>query len=444
MTRARPPLPSLLAAALASAAAVASAQPAPQSDAAVATAPPAAPPAAPTPPQTPTAPPPAATAPAPGPVVAAPLAAPDAFTTPARDTGLPPNLWRGTSLPVVRAVLPLLADKPLPGAAGALARRVLATGAQGPDGTGADPALLALRARGLMTQGDPKSAAAILVHAPGLDRSPELARAAAESALLAGDDGRACSLEQGLGAGRDELYWVRLRAYCQAIAGKTSEAQLTFDIAQGQSADAVFARLMGAKLAGAGDPGAASLRNGLDYALSRNLGLDLAKAKPAPAVAAALAQGDPGEPRWDLALLDAATAPAGRAIAAGGGLLTAQDFERLLDAAEVKEPKARAHAQAVALIASAFAEPLAPQGRARLAAVALPEGRAPAGRNLTLDAAAAEGRIGETALLALWTSAEAPTAGLAPADRARIVRALHRVGLDLDSRAFALEGLLAP
>jgi hypothetical protein len=47
------------------------------------------------------------------------------------------------------------------------------------------------------------------------------------------------------------------------------------------------------------------------------------------------------------------------------------------------------------------------------------------------------------ALLALWTCVEAGPAGLAVADRARIVRALHRAGLDADARAFALEGLMA-
>jgi hypothetical protein len=79
-----------------------------------------------------------------------------------------------------------------------------------------------------------------------------------------------------------------------------------------------------------------------------------------------------------------------------------------------------------------------------MAALPLAEGKAPAGRNLALEAAAAEKRMGETALLALWTCAEAPAAaGLAPADRARIVRALRRAGLEADARAFALEGLLA-
>ncbi|MDB5493213.1 MAG: fliK, partial [Phenylobacterium sp.] len=293
----------------------------------------------------------------------------------------------------------------------------------------------------LIGQGDPRAAAAILARAPGLDRNPDLARVAAESALLAGEDARACAIEAALTAGRDDVYWVRLRTYCQAVGGRAAEAQLTFEVAQSQGKDAVFTRLMAAKLAGAGDPGAPSLRNGLDYALSRNLGLDLGQAKPSPVVAAALAQGGPTEPAFDLTAAPPELAGATQAIAAGGPFATVE-LERLLDAADTRDPKVRARASAAALIAEAFAEPLGPTLRARIAALATPEGKGPAGRNLALEAAGSEKRAGETALLVLWTCAEAGPAGLAFGDRARVVRALRHAGLDADARAFALEGLV--
>src|SRR5690606_8759043 len=114
-----------------------------------------------------------------------------------------------------RTVLPTLAAKPLSPAAAALARRVLATGAAGPPGLGDDPALIAARAGALIALGDPAAAAAILQRAPGLERNAELSQAAAESALLDGDDARACAIEQALGTGRGQPYWLRLRAYCQ-------------------------------------------------------------------------------------------------------------------------------------------------------------------------------------------------------------------------------------
>jgi hypothetical protein len=421
-------VPALAAALIvACAAAAARAQPAGPADAAVSTAP--RPPA-------PLQPPPPA--PSAQPVEVTALAAPDAFTTPARDTGLPATLWRGTSVQVVKAVLPLLADKPLSPAAAALARRVLATGAQGPDGAGQDPALMAGRAGALLAQGDPKGAAAILARAPGLDRNADVARIAAESALLAGQDARACQIEAALTAGRDDVYWLRLRTYCQAVAGKTAEAQLTFDLAQSQAKDAVFTRLMAAKLAGAGDPGAPSLRNGLDYALSRNLGLDLSLAKPSAAVAAALAPGGPAEPAFDVTGLPAWLVPFAEAIATGravpyGDLMTG------LNAASAKDPKTKPSADAAVLLFSAYS------GAADFLAhaAAQREGRMPVMRDIALDAASVRKLMGETALLALWNCAEAGPSGLALADRARIVRALREAGFERDARAFVLEGLVA-
>jgi len=396
------------------------AQPAAAPDAAVVTAPP--------------APAPAPVVARPSPVVMTPLAAPDAFSTEGRSTGLPATLWTGSSLAVVKTVLPLLAHKRLSPAAAALARRVLATGAPGPAGVGNDPEVIALRAAALSTQGDPRAAAAILAHAPGWDRSPELAQAAAESALLAGQDSRACEIESGLTSGRDGIYWVRLRSYCQALAGKTAEAQLTFDLAQSQAKDVTYGRLMAAKLAGAGNPGAASQRNGLDYALSRNLGLDLSAAKPPPG-----GDADPGDAVIDPATIAPDLATAAQAIA-GRGPVPKAELARLLDAAEAGDAKTRNRAAAAAFLVAPFVGGMDQDLEARFATLPLREGAAPLGRNLLLEGAA-YGRPGETAMLALWTCAEAGPTGLAPGDRIRIVAALHAVHLDTDARAFALEGL---
>ena len=377
-----------------------------------------------------------------GGVEVAPLAAPDAFSTPGRQTGLPPDLWRDASVDTLNAVLPKLAAKPLSPAGAALARRVLASGALGPQGVGADPAILAARADALAAAGDPKAAAAILGRAPGLDRSPDLSRAAAESALLAGDDARACAVADGLSLGRGDVYWLRLRTYCQAIGGHADQAQLTFDLAQSQVRDPVFGRLMGAKLAGGASPGAASLRNGLDYALSRSLGLDLSAAKAAPQVAAAISAADPAEPVWTIPEGDADRLVAARALASGQAIAP-ELLARLLDAAAKADAAARPSAQAAALIVAAYAGTAGPDLRGRLAALSVPEGRTPAGRSFALAAAGQDHLMGEAAMLALWSCVEAGPGGLAPADRARIVQALRQVRLDADARNFAVEGLLA-
>jgi hypothetical protein len=374
-------------------------------------------------------------------VEVAPLAAPDSFSTAGRKTELGQDLWRGASADTIGAVLPKLARRPLSPAAAALARRVLATGAPGPEGLGADPALTAARANALVTLGDPRAAAAILARAPGLDRSAELSKAAAESALLAGEDARACAVADALTVGRDDVYWLRLRTYCQAIAGHADQAQLTLDLAQAQEKDPVFARLMSAKLAGGGQPGPPSARNGLDYALSRNLGLDLSAAKPASAVAAALAGADPGEPGWTIPPGDTDRLTAARALAAGSAV-PADLVARLLDAAVKAEPAGRAAAQAAALYVAVYAGSAGPDLRGRLAALSLPEGHTPVGRNLALAQASRDRLAGETAMLALWSCADAGPTGLAPAERARIVQALAAAGLDRDARNFAVEGLL--
>ena len=414
---------------------------------------------------------------APAPVAVKTLAAPDLFSPAGAETGLPPELWRGTSPAILRAVLPLVAAKPLSPAAQGLARRVLATGAPGPGGAGDDPAVAGARVNALIAQGGVKAARVILDKTFGLDQRPALAQAAAEAALLAGDADRACALGDALAVGREDVYWLRLRGYCQARKGENDAAQLTLDLAQGQARDPVFGRLMAARLSGAA-PGLASLRGGLDYALSKDLGLDLAKAQPAPAVAAALnphaggqavwpMEAGPGAARatlatlaggdlatagtmraslteadtqaagaYDLALLDAALA-----AATGRGVEPALD--RLIERGGAEAAKTRPRAQVAAVILAALGAPMSDAARAQFAAFTAGETRAPPARALALDEAGAANRMGETALLALWIASDAGPGGPVSGDRVRIIRALKAAGLEVDARAFALEGLLA-
>ena len=199
---------------------------------------------------------------------------------------------------------------------------------------------------------------------------------------------------------------------------------------------------MTAKLNGAGNPGAASLRNGLDYALSRSLGLDLGAAKASSEVAAALSPNGPEEPLFDPS---AATPDAMLLIEPlmKGEPVREAVVQALVEAAGGGEPKARARAQAVALLALALSGPLTPEARAQIAGLTVLEGKAPVGRDIALDAAGDQKLMGEAALLSLWIAADAGPGGVAMGDRVRIVRALHAVGLEIDARAFALEGLIA-
>ena len=186
------------------------------------------------------------------------------------------------------------------------------------------------------------------------------------------------------------------------------------------------------KLAGAAIPGAASLRNGLDFALSRSLGLDLAAAKPAPAVAAALAGGDPAEPaEWDVDRHGCRRWPAWRGAMVAGQTLPPGGVSALIAAAAEADAKSRSQG-AGAGPAGRRPRPATwlRQDRASLAAFVVPEGKAPAARSLALEdgrAPQADGRDGAAGALDL---ADAGTAGPSIADRARIVHALALAGLD--------------
>jgi hypothetical protein len=449
-----------------------------------------------------------------GPVQVQSLAAPDLFSSPAAETGLSGDLWKDASPGVAKEALPKLAAKPLSPAAAGLARRVLATGANAPAGIGDDPELGATRAMALIALGEAKGADAVLDRVPGVAGSAQLSMAAAEAALITGADDKACKIGEALSVERGAPYWLRLRAFCQAIGDQHDAAQLTFTLAAPQTKDADYARLMNALLSGS-PAGAANLRTGVNYALSRKLGLDLSSAaaiasaapalKPAlkpvevpadltaaqastltalrgarglvaftdgakaalPVVAAlaradapledpvllaraALAAGDlataqairakltgdtvPGATTQDLALLDAT-------LAAAEGRKDAQVLDGLIERGV--QGGAKSPAQPAALILAAFGAPMDGEARARFATFDPGKSAASAGRLTVLDDAAAAGRQGEAALLALSIAADAGPAGPGPVDRARLVRALLKAGLEADARAFAVEGLLA-
>ena len=444
-----------------------------------------------------------------------PLAKLDLFST-GRETGLGQDIWKGSSADVAREVIPTLATRPLSPAGLSLARRLLAQTATAPDGAGSDADLAAARARALLALGEASLAGALLDHTPGLADNAALSQTAAEAALILGQEDKACAVGDALATDRDGIYWLRLRAYCQLVAGKTDAAQLTFTLATQQGKDAVFARLMGAAVNGAGNPGPASLRNGLELALSRRLKLDLTPALPdaAPAIAAkladdnagtaaplgvlaeadlvaqlraakslaafvavakankpsvaalaqaksptdplleagaALAAGDidtaralratigaggaPAVSRDDLAILDAA-------LDAAAGNADAPAIERLGQAAAQDDARARPRSQAATAIFAALGGPLSDDLRGQFLSFDLGRSEASAARLLALQDAAASGRAGETALIALSIAQAGGGAGPPPGDRAQIVRDLAQVGLKADAQAFAVEGLL--
>jgi len=421
---------------------------------------PATPPPAAAPPEAVPAPPPPApeSVPIPPPIAvqAAPLQAPDLFSADAgQPTGIGADLWKGASLDLARTVIPMAAVKPMSPAAAAFAIRVMSTSASAPDGGGADADLAAARIGVVLSLGDPVGARAMLEHTPGVRQSAALSQVAAEADLVLGREDEACTLVDTLAAGKDAPYFRRLRAYCLVKAGDKAGAQLAYDLTEEQAKDDIYKRLMSAAVSGApatGQP--ASLRNGLEYALSKRLGLDLAPAldkawapiatavardASAPADLQAAAAAQLARRQADLNQASSLN-PAVRdaAVSLADNKLSPDLAERL--AAEGNSGQAVAQ-QALALYAAAGA-PGAGRVRAVFATFNIGPARANQARMLELDAVSAGGSRGDAALLALWLMIDAGEAGPAPADRARIVRAMNRAGFGEDARRYALEGVL--
>jgi hypothetical protein len=368
------------------------------------------------------------------------------------------DLWKDSSADIARAVIPNIGAKPLSPAARRLAIRLLSTGASAPQGAGSDPALAAARAKALLALGEPLAANASVDRAPNMGASEPLSQVAAEAALLVGEDDRACTIADGLQTGRDGIYWLKLRAFCEAIAGKPS-AHLSLTLALDKTKDPVYARLMTALITGT-EPGAPSDRNGLELALSRRLKLDLPTPPHVDPTPATTGQAAVDEIRDSIALGDLQGAKASRAdlvqddaagltantlamldglIAAASGDNAGPSLDRLIErGANGFKP-----AQPAALILAALGGPTGPEARAEFATFDVGKTSASPARISALDRAAEAGLKGETALLALSICQDAGAAGPGAADRARIVQALRKAGLTEAARDFAVEGLMA-
>jgi hypothetical protein len=369
----------------------------------------------------------------------------DLFST-GRETGLGEDVWKGASADIARAVIPSLALRPLSPAAAGLARRLLAQTATAPAGAGGDLDLALARARALMALGDADDASLVFDRTPGVADSAPLSAEAAEAALISDQADKACQIDQRLNAARSDRYWPRLHAFCQARGGQADAAQLTLNLAGPLDNASPVARLLAVYVAGAGEPGPASMRGGLDYALSRALKLDLAPAlaDAAPAIARRWALQNPptDAPIPDLPAGSAAALiqQAIKAVAAGAD--NGPALEALVERASKESgPKTRARLQASAAILASLGASMTGAARAQFAGFVIARPVTPDARLLALDLASGAGRSGETALLALGIAESGGAAGPPPADRAWIIHALVGAGLVADARAFAVEGL---
>jgi len=400
--------------------------------------------------------PPVRTAAAPVAVQSAPLQAPDLFSTDSgQPTGIAGDLWKGASLDLARAVIPMAVTRPMSPAAQAFALHVMSTASNAPEGGGSDTELAAARIYVVLSLGDPIGARTMLEHTPNVRQSAPLSQVAAEADLVIGRVDEACTLGDNLTAGKDSPYFRRLRAFCLYKAGDKAGAQLAYDLTAEQAKDQVYKRLMGAAVSGQTAGVQPSLRNGLEYALSRQMGLDLAPAMdhawaPIATMVARDPQAQQAEQTAAAAAIARRQADMNRAsslnpIVRDATLSLADDklspdlAERLAAAGASGSMEAQ---QALALYAAAGA-PGAGRVRGAFAGFDIGAAKANQARMLELDAVSSRGAKGDTALLALWLMMDAGEAGPGVADRARITRAMNLAGFGEDARRYAVEGLLA-
>jgi hypothetical protein len=175
-----------------------------------------------------------AAAPTPSGIEAAPLPeiANDAAGPLEGPSSLGPDLWRGTSRSLAETLVPQVPAMESP-AARALARRLLLTSAQPPDGTGATD-FIGLRAERLLAMGYAADAAALLSLAPAGRMDATAAARLADAHLLAGDIARACALVGRNAALGAAPAGERLLILCALQAGDRDRAYFLYDLMREQ------------------------------------------------------------------------------------------------------------------------------------------------------------------------------------------------------------------
>ncbi len=201
----------------------------------------------------------------------------DAFSTGTLDrlTGaLPPTLWQGSDGQTLEYLLTQLPTRPSSPSLGETMKRVLLSPGPGPQDAAASlggKKLLALARAGFAEEA--RTVASISTASRG---DPWTGQAEAVADLLSGDALAACQRNANLSSGRDELFWVRLRAYCYAQAGELDAADLTLGVLRDQGALGTSdEQFLLAVVTGATPKSPIAVENALQYAISRTLDLPL-------------------------------------------------------------------------------------------------------------------------------------------------------------------------
>lgn len=163
--------------------------------------------------------------------------------------GLPRTFWKGTERAQIDRLVAAILPTPSPTALG-LARRLLLSEADLPEGQGGEPGLFATRIDRLTAIGDPDSAYQL---ARLVSNNPAAASRAVDAAWLADRGEDACATVQGIPTSARDTAWSKAFAFCRALANDLPGANLQAGLLRERGeADPVFLALI-AQLSGYGD-----------------------------------------------------------------------------------------------------------------------------------------------------------------------------------------------
>jgi hypothetical protein len=209
------------------------------------------------------------------------------------DGALSRDLWAGSEAEAVGEQLrnlPTRFDDPVKRM---ILRRVLLSPGEAPEG--ADSQLAGLKLLKASEAGYAMEAGGLAELSPGLSTRPSLSRIAAIRDLYRGRIDPACQRGASLREGRQDPFFVRLRAFCYIHTGERAAADLTISLAREEGAlSASDERMFSALLAGR--PIAEYPESGLQYAAYRkNAGVfapgDIERLAPSVAAAVVLDEG---------------------------------------------------------------------------------------------------------------------------------------------------------
>lgn len=299
-------------------------------------------------------------------VETAPLAT-DAFSTGVLDRSngaLPPTLWQGSDSQTLEYLLMHMPSRPSAPSLGETLKRVLLSPGPGPQGAAASlggKKLLALARAGFAEEA--RTVSSLSTASRG---DPWTGQANAVADLLSGEIAAACRRNANLTSGRDELFWVRLRALCYVEAGETDAADLTLGILRDQGAlDAADLEFLTAALTGATPKSPPAAQNALQYAIARKLDLPFSPGLLSEAdagVLAAIAKDISLDPATRISASQRAIAMGVMAPAILSGLLQSVEF----DVAEISNAATTARERAAdplsdALLYQSVGEMAAPE-----------------------------------------------------------------------------------